>query len=66
MGLTLRELALRLGYGGSDPTQWLSVIELELKPGRHLTYAQANLLLAMAEGYEPVWEVEPSPAPSRR
>jgi hypothetical protein len=61
IGWTLAYTAFLLGYRGKDPTQWLSAIETEAR-GRHLSYAQANLLLAIAEGYTPVHYVEEAEA----
>ena len=54
LGYTRVYLAKLLGYQGrSGGSQWLWNIERG-RNGRHLDYARANLLLAIAEGYTPV------------
>ncbi len=57
LGKTLNELARDLGAGGTgrSPQTWMWQIENEMN-GRHLSFAQANLLLAIKEGYVPVSE----------
>lgn len=57
LGLSLYECGKKLGYGGVYASQWMSQIERDYSD-RHLSYAQANLLIAMAEGYQPVVEYE--------
>lgn len=57
LGWTLVHTARMLGYTGKAGAQWLFNIEVGVG-GRHLDYAKANLLLAIAEGYTPVGYVE--------
>jgi DNA-binding transcriptional regulator YiaG len=55
MGMSMDALARLLGSGAKSPAAWLWSIEHETQ-GRHLSYSQANLLLAIMEGYVPVTE----------
>lgn len=59
LGLTQDKLGRMLAGGGRPPSpaNWIYKVENEHQ-GRHLTYAQANLLLAIKEGYEPVGWME--------
>lgn len=53
LGRTLDSMARDLGFAGKYPAHQLDQIERG-KNGRHLDFAKANLLLAIAGGYQPV------------
>ncbi len=60
LGLTQDRLAELLGATGEHRRIWMSAVERDV---RHLDHAKANLLLAIAKGYEPVFSSPPPTEP---
>jgi hypothetical protein len=65
LGFSGEYLARLLGYTGRWPRHYISAVEREVE-GKHLSFAEANLLLAIVEGYTPaIKRAGGSPQPHR-